>query len=70
MKVLLPAYRVIELRPCWTVSALERLVGYDGMEKSLFHSPTFEGRRLYDMDKVIAAEGTEEFRKFQTRRKK
>jgi len=70
MKVLLPAHKVIDLRPCWTVSALERIVGYDGIEKSPFNSPTFEGKRLYDMDKVIAAERTEEFRKFQARRKK
>ena len=50
--------KVIDLRPCWTVSALERLVGYDGIEKSPFNSPTFEGKRLNDMERVIACEQT------------
>jgi len=70
MKILLPAKKIIEIRPYWTVSALEKLVGCDGIDKSPFSSPTFAGRPLYDMEKVIAAEQTDAFCHWQERRKK
>ena len=68
MKILLPAYKVIELRPYWTAEALERLVGRDGIERSSF-STAGSGKPVYDMEKVTVAEKTEAFHQWQERRK-
>jgi hypothetical protein len=68
MKILLPAQSIIKLRPHWTPETLEKLVGCDGMDKSPFSSTPASGKPLYDMDRVMACEQTDAFRKFQERR--
>ena len=69
MKILLPAYKVIELRPYWTAEALERLVGSDGIERSSFSTKAGSGKPVYDMEKVAMTEKTEAFRQWQEKRK-